>query len=392
MRLDADAVAVAVPAGPAGRARPARRDLGRDPARSPRPLAALPEVLPATADPLVRASIWCSVRNAFQHALHRSRRGARPGRGRPPGRGHRRRRRPDAGLGGLGRRSRWPPTPSPPSPGCTRSPRGCVAGAPPGGSLQLAAFQIQVAAADDEAMLRDWLASGRLAPRRRRRRPRAALADPAAAGQAGRRRPRPARRRAGRGDRPRCRRSSTRRPWPRCRTPRPRPGRGSGSPARSRCPTTSSRRSDSASGRSGRSGSPTRTSPGTSTRCPATTAVRSSQMLAVATSMFYPRWSATEDTVARAHALLGRDDVDSTHPPRGGRRDLGPRAPPRGPPGVRTMTDLGARPRRPGPDRTDARHRARRGHRAQARGPARHRGAPRDPASPGPAPPRNASG
>ena len=34
----------------------------------------------------------------------------------------------------------------------------------PGGSLQLAAFQIQVAAADDVALLRDWLASGDALP------------------------------------------------------------------------------------------------------------------------------------------------------------------------------------------------------------------------------------
>ena len=45
---------------------------------------------------------------------------------------------------------------------------------------------------------------------------------------------------------------------------------------------------------------------------PATAEVRSGQMLARATQVFYPRWSATEETVARAHALLARDDVDST--------------------------------------------------------------------------------
>ena len=57
------------------------------------------------------------------------------------------------------------------------------------------------------------------------------------------------------------------RPSPRCPTPRPRPGRGSTSAARSTCRTTSSRRSASACGRSARSTSPTRTSTGTSTRC-----------------------------------------------------------------------------------------------------------------------------
>ena len=44
----------------------------------------------------------------------------------------------------------------------------------------------------------------------------------------------------------------------------------------------------------------------------ATTAVRTGQMLAEATNVFYPRWSMTEETVARAHTLLERDDVDTT--------------------------------------------------------------------------------
>ena len=35
-------------------------------------------------------------------------------------------------------------------------------------------------------------------------------------------------------------------------------------------------------------------------------------MLALATNVFYPRWSMTEETVARAHALLEGDDVDTT--------------------------------------------------------------------------------
>ena len=45
---------------------------------------------------------------------------------------------------------------------------------------------------------------------------------------------------------------------------------------------------------------------------PATTGVRSGAMLALATNVFYPRWSMTEETVARAHTLLEGDDVDTT--------------------------------------------------------------------------------
>jgi aminopeptidase N len=44
----------------------------------------------------------------------------------------------------------------------------------------------------------------------------------------------------------------------------------------------------------------------------ATTDVRSGQMLSRATQVFYPRWSDTQETVARAHALLARDDMDTT--------------------------------------------------------------------------------
>ena len=77
-------------------------------------------------------------------------------------------------------------------------------------------------------------------------------------------------------------------------------------------------------------------------------------MLALATNVYYPRWSMTEETVARAHALLEDDDVDTDDQARAGRRDVGPGASPGEREGrSRLMTSASrtssARPRRPGP-------------------------------------------
>ena len=306
--LDADEVAVAVPDGPV--VVDPHVDSWAVTLLDDETLAALPHVLPATEDQLLRASAWVSVRNAFQHALlapevaldlveriiphedtddgvgqtlgwaiydvatvatdHEAalarlhdvaaaRASTRRGRLQPPAR-----RPPDAG-GDLQRRARvctagWPAPDSPTARSWTST---CAGGSCCG-----------------------WPSSA----------PSPATSSPP-------RWPRSP---------PRCRRSSTPRRWPRCPTPRPRPGRGSASAARSRCRTTSSRRSASACGRSARSTSPTRTSTGTSTSCSPPPRCAAARCWPRATQVFYPRWSDTEETVARAHALLARDDVDTT--------------------------------------------------------------------------------
>ena len=116
----------------------------------------------------------------------------------------------------------------------------------------------------------------------------------------------------------------------------------------------------------------------------ATTEVRSGRMLAVATNVFYPRWSATEETrrPGARPARPRRRRLDD--PARAGRRDLGPRAPPRGATGVRPMTERApGRDARPdGPDRrspSTAMTETRATPGASPRGPAGHRGAARDP-------------
>ncbi len=122
-------------------------------------LAALPDLLPTTRDPLLRASAWLSVRNAFQHALLA----------------------PDTALGllaaalphedtddGVGQTLLWAlgavvPVASDPARARNRihdAAAARVATAPPGSTLQLAAFQGQVAACADGSLLRSWLTGG----------------------------------------------------------------------------------------------------------------------------------------------------------------------------------------------------------------------------------------
>ena len=187
----------------------------------------------------------------------------------------------------------------------------CVAGAPPGGSLQLAAFQIQVAAADDEAMLRDWLASGDSLPdgvvvdlelRWRillrlaklggvdRDQLAAALAEePTAVSQVEH-----AKAVAALPDA-----EAKAWAWERFTGEVEVPNYELEAIGLGLWQVGQEQLTDPYVARY-------------FDEVLATTEVRSSQMLAVATNIFYPRWSVTEDTVARAHALLGRDDVDST--------------------------------------------------------------------------------
>ena len=91
---------------------------------------------------------------------HRSGRGARPGRGRPPGRGHRRRRRSDARLGGLEHPRRWPPTPSPPSPVCTRSPSAASPAPHPAAASSSPRCRSRSPPPTTRRCCADWLASG----------------------------------------------------------------------------------------------------------------------------------------------------------------------------------------------------------------------------------------
>ena len=308
LRLDADAVEVAVPTGPA--VPDPYAETWAVTLLDAETTAALPEVLPATTDPLVRASIWCSVRNAFQHALIS----------------------PDAVLhllevalpaedtdDGVGQTLGWAVwdvanNAADPVAALARVHEvaaRCVSGAGPGGSLQLAAFQMQVAAADDVDRLRDWLVSGDSLPdgvlvdlelrwrillrlaklggvdrdqldaalveettavsQVEHAKALAALPDAEAKAWAWKRF-------TGEVEVPNYELEAI--------------GLGMWQVGQDRL-----------------------TDPYVARyfdEVLATTDVRSSQMLAVATEMFYPRWSATEETVARAHALLGRDDVDST--------------------------------------------------------------------------------
>ena len=307
--LDTDAVAVVVPAGPV--VPDPHAETWAVTLLDPETMAALPEVLPATTDPLVRASIWCSVRNAFQHALVGPEEVldlvevALPTEDTDDGVGRR-----SAGPSGTScttadrpacgarARARPPPPGASPAPGpapASSSPRCRSRSQRPTTSTSCATGWSLATRCPAVSSSTSSCAGG------------SCCGWPSSAASTATSSPAPWPRRP-----PPCRRSSTRRRWPLCRTPRPRPGRGSGSPARSRCPTTSSRRSASGSGRSGRSTSPIPYVARYFDEVLATTAVRSSQMLSVATKIFYPRWSATENTVARAHALLGRDDVDST--------------------------------------------------------------------------------
>ena len=344
--------------------------------------AALPEVLPATdrpAGPRQRLVLRCatpsstpsSVRTPCSHL----RRG-RPSRPRTPTTASVRR---SAGRSGTSSRSQ--PTRSRPSPACTRWPSGCVAGAPPGGSLQLRRV------ADPGRRCRRRRPAARLAglaglAARRRASSTSSCAGGSCCGwPSRRRRRRPARRRAGRGDHRGVAGRAREGRWPRCRTPRRRPGRGSGSPATVEVPNyeleaiglgTLAGRPGAAhrpvrrpvlrrgarhhrgpqqpdAGRGDRHllpalvGDRGRRSPGRTPCSAATTSTRRSAA----------RWSTRPGTWSAAS--------------RSARRSADDRA---GRPAAPTRTD-GA----------DPRHRAPRGRavRAQARGPAGHRGAPRDP-------------
>jgi aminopeptidase N len=121
--------------------------------------AALPDLLPTIEDPLLRASAWNSVRNAFRDA-HLA---------------------PDTALalvqaaiplepsdGGVALVTLWARTEVVPVAADPLAAMACMhetaeqrtRTADSGSSLQLAAFQAQVAACSDAARLRDWLASG----------------------------------------------------------------------------------------------------------------------------------------------------------------------------------------------------------------------------------------
>ena len=382
--LDADAVAVAVPDGPVV-PRPARRDLGRHAARRRDAWPRSRRCCPRPHDPLVRASIWCSVRNAFQHALLGPDAvldlvevalpaedtddgvgqtlgwavwNVAPGRRRPG-----RRPRPPARRGRALRRRR-------PSPAAASSSPRSRSRSPP---------------ADDEAMLRDWLTSAAT------RSPTASSSTstcaggsccgwPSSAPSTATSSPPRWREETDRGVAGRARegagRAARRRGQGLGVAAVHRRGRGAQLRARGDRPRL-------LAGRSGAS-SPTRTSPGTSTSCSPPPRCAAARCWRVATHVFYPRWSAT-----RGHRRPGarparprRRRLDD--PPRARRRDLGPRASARGPPGVRRgMTDrapgraVPARRCGPGSPSTVGDT----GDEGAARGPAGHRGAARDPAS-----------
>ena len=345
VRLDADAVAVDVPDGPV--VPDPHAETWAVTLLDAETVAALPEVLPATTDALVRASIWCSVRNAFQHALVS----------------------PDAVLDllevalpaedtddGVGQTLGWAvwdvaSNAADPVAALARVhdvAARCVSGAEPGGSLQLAALQIQVAAADDADMLRDWLASGDSLPdgvvvdlelRWRillrlakiggvdRDRLAAALAEETTAVLAGRarqgRRRFAGRRGQGLGVAAVHRRGRGAQLRARGDRPRPLAGRSGASHRTVRCPLL-------------RRGA--RHHPGT--QQPDAGGGDQRLLPALVGDRGHRRPGARS-------ARSRRRRLD--HPPRAGRRDVGPGAQAGDPTGVRSMTDLGARPRRPGP-------------------------------------------
>jgi aminopeptidase N len=270
--------------------------------------AALPQTLPATRDPLLRASVWVAVRNAVQHALLG----------------------PEAALDlleaalpaedtddGVGQMLEWAVgelVPIAADPAAARKrihdvAARCVAGATAGDTLQLAAFQLQVATAADTDVLRSWLHSGPSLPdgvlvdldlrwRILRTLARlggvdrdelaAALADePTAVSQVEHARALASipdaeakawawRHFTGEIDVPNYELEAI--------------GLGLW-----------------------QVGQDDLTAPYVARyfdELLATTEVRTGQMLGLATNIYYPRWSVSEETVARAHALLARDDVD----------------------------------------------------------------------------------
>ena len=306
--LDADTVEIAVPDGPV--VLDPYVDTWAVTLLDPETLAALPQVLPATRDPLLRASAWVSVRNAVQHALLD----------------------PSEALDlleaalpaedtddGVGQTLSWAVAelvPIAADPVVARArihdvAARCVAGAAPGGTLQLAAFQQQVAVAADLGLLRDWLAEGpalpegivvdldlrwrilrtlaRLGGVDRDQLAAALAAEPTAVSQVEH-----ARALASIPDA-----EAKAWAWQRFTGEVEVPNYeleaiGIGL---------------------WQIGQEHLTDPYVARyfdELPATTGVRSGAMLALATNVYYPRWSMTEETVARAHTLLEGDDVDTT--------------------------------------------------------------------------------
>ena len=306
--LDADTVEIAVPDGPV--VLDPYVDTWAVTLLDPETLAALPQVLPATRDPLLRASAWVSVRNAVQHALLD----------------------PSAALDlleaalpaedtddGVGQTLSWAVADLVPiavDPVVARArihdvAARCVAGAAPGSTLQLAAFQQQVAVAADLGLLRDWLAEGpalpegivvdldlrwrilrtlaRLGGVDRDQLAAALAAEPTAVSQVEH-----ARALASIPDA-----EAKAWAWQRFTGEVEVPNYeleaiGIGL---------------------WQIGQEHLTDPYVARyfdELLATTGVRSGAMLALATNVYYPRWSMTEETVARAHTLLEGDDVDTT--------------------------------------------------------------------------------
>ena len=275
----------------------------------PSSLPALAAALPATEDPLLRASVWNSVRNAFYHAqldpadvldlLEAA--------------------MPDEDTDdGIGFTLAWAtgtvvPLAADPMAALARM-RDVAARrastAAPGSTLQLAAFRSQVAASPR---------GGRPAALAGRDRtcPTGSSSTSSCAGASSTAWPRPATRTATSSpprsptSRRRSPTSSTRARWPPSPTPRPRPGRGRASPARSTCPTTSCEAIGTGLWQLGQEDLTDAYVDRYFADLPATAEVRSIQMLASAASLFYPALAISEATVARANALLAQPDLHS---------------------------------------------------------------------------------
>ena len=243
--VDADSTAVDLPRGPV--VLDPRVATWAVTLLDPETMASLPELLPATTDGLIRASIWNSVRNAFHLALLDPAEALAVLEAGIPVGGHRRWRRHDVGLGLLGggarrrrpgcrprtrsRRRRWLALPRVrrvrPSGSPRSTPRSLRAptSLPCAGGWRVATSSPTAWRSTSTCAGGSWSGSP--------------CSAPSTATSSQRRWP---------PSRPRCPRSSTPRRSPRCRTPRPRPGPGSVSPVRSSYPTTSWRPSAAASG------------------------------------------------------------------------------------------------------------------------------------------------